>query len=87
MSASFLEFPLGPRAGGDDRKGLGHVCGTCRFGDDRGASVLDRWNRVHHLDNVYVTDASFFPTSSGVNPALTIAANALRVADHLEQII
>lgn len=76
---------LGPMriTGTDDRKGLGHVCGTCRFGADSRTSVLDEWNRVHELDNLYVTDASFFPTSGGVNPALTIAANALRVAAEL----
>ncbi|TGS87462.1 GMC family oxidoreductase [Mesorhizobium sp. M3A.F.Ca.ET.174.01.1.1] len=62
---------------------LGHVCGTCRFGDDPRTSVLDRFNRAHELDNLYVVDGSFLPTSSGTNPALTIAANALRVADHL----
>lgn len=62
---------------------LAHVCGTCRFGDDPATSVLDRHNRAHDLDNLWVVDASFFPTSAGTNPALTIAANALRVADHL----
>jgi choline dehydrogenase-like flavoprotein len=60
---------------------FGHPCGTCRFGDDPETSVLDRNNKAHGLDNLYVTDASFFPSSAGVNPSLTIAANALRVAD------
>lgn len=58
-----------------------HPCGTLRFGDDPKTSVLDRDCRVHGLDNLYVTDSSFMPTSNGVNPSLTIAANALRVAD------
>ncbi len=62
---------------------LAHACGTCRFGDDPATSVLDRYNRAHDLDNLWVVDAAFFPTSGGTNPALTIAANALRVADHL----
>jgi choline dehydrogenase-like flavoprotein len=62
---------------------IAHACGTCRFGDDPGSSVLDRWNRAHGLRNLYVLDASFFPSSGGTNPALTIAANAMRVADHL----
>jgi len=57
----------------------GHVCGTCRFGLDPATSVLDRDNRAHDLDNLYVVDASFFPSSGGINPSLTIAANALRV--------
>lgn len=62
---------------------LAHVCGTCRFGDDPAGSVLNRHNRAHDLVNLQVVDASFFPSSGGTNPALTIAANALRVADHL----
>jgi choline dehydrogenase-like flavoprotein len=47
--------------------------------------VLDRNCRAHEVDNLYVVDASFFPSSAAVNPALTIMANALRVADHLKQ--
>lgn len=62
---------------------IAHVCGTCRFGDDPRTSVLDRHNRAHELDNLYVVDASFFPSSGGTNPSLTIAANALRVGAHL----
>jgi choline dehydrogenase-like flavoprotein len=62
---------------------IAHACGTCRFGDDPGSSALDRWNRAHEVANLYVLDASFFPSSGGTNPALTIAANALRVADHV----
>ncbi|MCE9667449.1 GMC family oxidoreductase [Myxococcus stipitatus] len=62
---------------------LGHVCGTCRFGESPETSVLDASNRVHDVDNLYVVDASFFPSSGGINPSLTIAANALRVADLL----
>jgi choline dehydrogenase-like flavoprotein len=67
----------------DNNQRIAHVCGTCRFGDDPRTSVLDRDNRVHELDNVSVVDASFFPSSGGTNPALTVAANALRVADKL----
>jgi len=62
---------------------LGHQCGTCRFGDDPNTSVLNKYNRAHQLDNLYIVDASFLPTSGGTNPALTIAANALRVADYI----
>jgi choline dehydrogenase-like flavoprotein len=58
-----------------------HACGTLRFGDDPRSSVLDRTNRAHEVDNLYAVDASFFPSSGGINPGLTIAANALRVAD------
>jgi choline dehydrogenase-like flavoprotein len=62
---------------------LGHMCGSCRFGADPKTSVLDRDNRAHELDNLYVVDSSFFPTSGGTNPSLTIAANALRVAERI----
>lgn len=65
---------------GENNLNFGHPCGTCRFGDDRRTSVLDRNNRAHGIANLYVADASFFPSSGGVNPSLTIAANALRVA-------
>ncbi len=57
-----------------------HPCGTLRFSDDPAKGVLNRDCRAHELDNLYVVDASFMPTSTGVNPSLTIAANALRVA-------
>jgi choline dehydrogenase-like flavoprotein len=60
---------------------FGHSCGTLRFGSDPKTSVLDVNCKAHDLDNLYVADASFLPTSMGVNPGLTIAANALRVAD------
>lgn len=63
--------------------GVAHQNGTLRFGDDPAASVLDRNCKAHDLDNLYVVDGSFFPSSSAVNPALTIMANALRVGRHL----
>ena len=62
---------------------LAHQVGTCRFGSNPRTSVLDPTCRVHGMENLYVVDGSFLPTSLGVGPALTIAANALRVADHL----
>jgi choline dehydrogenase-like flavoprotein len=58
----------------------GHPCGTCRFGDDPAFNVLDRDCRTHDLENLYVVDASFMPRSGAINPSLTIAANAVRVA-------
>jgi choline dehydrogenase-like flavoprotein len=63
--------------------GVAHQCGTVRFGTDPTSSALDVHCRAHDVDNLYVVDGSFFPSSSAVNPALTIAANALRVGDHL----
>ena len=58
-----------------------HQCGTVRFGSDPATSVLDPSCRSHDISNLFVIDASFFPSSAAVNPALTIAAQALRVAD------
>jgi choline dehydrogenase-like flavoprotein len=63
--------------------GTAHQAGTCRFGTDPASSVLDINCKAHEVDNLYVTDASFFPSIGAVNPTLTIIANALRVADHL----
>ena len=63
--------------------GVAHQNGTIRFGNDPTTSALDRNCKAHDLDNLYVVDASFFPSSGAVNPALTIMANALRVGDHL----
>ena len=64
--------------------GVAHQNGTVRFGLDPRTSALDVNCRAHEVDNLYVVDASFFPSSGAVNPALTIMANALRVADHLK---
>lgn len=68
------EIPIG---------GVAHQVGTLRFGKDPKTSVLDLHCKAHDLDNLYVVDGSFFPSSGAVNPALTIMANALRVGDHL----
>ncbi len=65
--------------------GVAHQNGTVRFGHDPRTSALDANCRAHDVDNLYVVDASFFPSSGAVNPALTIMANALRVGDHLRE--
>jgi choline dehydrogenase-like flavoprotein len=63
--------------------GIAHQCGTVRFGEDPELSVLDVNCKAHDVDNLYVVDTGFFPSSSAVNPALTAMANAMRVGDHL----
>ncbi len=63
--------------------GTAHQCGTVRFGKDPKSSALDSNCKAHELDNLYVTDTSFFVSASAVNPTLTTVANALRVGDHL----
>jgi choline dehydrogenase-like flavoprotein len=65
--------------------GTTHQCGTVRFGADPRTSALDVNCKAHDLDNLYVVDGSFFVSSAALNPALTIMANALRVADHLKE--
>ncbi|HUN93350.1 MAG TPA: GMC family oxidoreductase [Burkholderiaceae bacterium] len=62
---------------------VSHQCGTVRFGTDPATSALDPYCKAWDLDNLYVVDAGFFPSSAAVNPALTVAAQALRVGDHL----
>jgi choline dehydrogenase-like flavoprotein len=63
--------------------GVAHQNGTIRFGSDPKTSALDPNCRAHEVDNLYVVDGSFFPSSGAVNPALTIMANALRVGDRI----
>jgi choline dehydrogenase-like flavoprotein len=65
--------------------GVAHQNGTIRFGHDPATSALDPTCKAHDLDNLYVVDGSFFPSSAAVNPALTIMANALRVGDRLRE--
>jgi choline dehydrogenase-like flavoprotein len=86
LKAVLKPFRTMPLGSGKDNSNLGHVCGTCRFGTDPKTSVLDAQNRAHEVDNLYVVDTSFFPSSAGLNPSLTVAANALRVAEHVNQV-
>jgi len=66
-----------------DSRNTTHQCGTLCFGTDPTWSVLDPYCRAHDVDNLFVVDSSFFPSSAAVNPALTVVAQALRVADHM----
>ena len=66
-----------------DRRTPSHQCGTARLGTDPATSVCDPHGRAHDLDNLYICDAALLPSSAAVNPSLTIAALALRQADHL----
>jgi choline dehydrogenase-like flavoprotein len=63
----------------------GHQAGTVRAGGDPEVSALDANCRAHDIENLYVVDSSFFPSLPAMNPGLTIAANALRVAAHLRE--
>ena len=58
-----------------------HMCGTTVCGEDPATAVLDPWCRTHEVENLWVIDAGFFPSSAAMNPALTIAAQALRAVE------
>ncbi len=60
-----------------------HAVGSVRFGDDPTQAPLNLDCRLWGVENLYVVDGSFFPTSGGVNPSLTILANALRVSERI----
>ena len=60
-----------------------HECGTARMGLDPKKSVLDRYNRVHDVKNVFVTDGAAFVTQGPYEPTLTIMALSARAADHM----
>lgn len=68
-----------------DRRTPSHQCGTARMGADPAASVTDSFGRSHDHQNLFIVDASILPTSAAVNPALTIAALALRAGAHISQ--
>jgi choline dehydrogenase-like flavoprotein len=76
------DFPIGHTT---QTQNTTHQCGTLCFGTDPRQSVLDPYCRTHDVENLFVVDASFFPSSAAVNPGLTIAAQALRVADHIKE--
>jgi choline dehydrogenase-like flavoprotein len=65
---------------------VSHQCGTVRFGNDPSKAALNEFCRTFEHENLFVVDASFFPSSAAVNPALTIAAQAIRVADHMAKV-
>ncbi len=76
-----LRFPVTHSLGTSNTT---HQCGTMVFGADPRTSVLDTYCRTHDVENLFVVDASFFPSSAAMNPGLTIVAQALRVADHIK---
>src|SRR5207245_10964283 len=65
---------------------VSHQCGTVLFGIDPSNAALNEFCRSFDHDNLFVVDASFFPSSAAINPALTIAAQAIRVADHMAKV-
>jgi len=76
-----VEWVAGPDATGPAY----HHMGTTRMSDDPDAGVVDADCRAHDLDNCWIASSSVFPTSGAMNPTLTIAALALRVADDVDR--
>jgi choline dehydrogenase-like flavoprotein len=66
-----------------DKRTPFHQCGTIRIGNDPAVAPLDVHCRSYDYANLFVCDASCLPTSAAVNPALTVAALALRTANHI----
>jgi choline dehydrogenase-like flavoprotein len=66
-----------------DLSGGQHQAGTCRMGDDPRTSVVDKYCRVHDVENLFVVDGSVHVTNGGFNPALTIMAVAYYASDNL----
>ena len=66
-----------------DRRTPSHQCGTIRMGRDPAKAAVDPGCRAFDHPNLFVVDASVLPTSAGVNPSLTVAALALRAAEHV----
>ena len=66
---------------------FGHPCGSCVMSNDPSTGMVDRDCRAHGIANLFITDASFMPTSAATKPSLTIAANALRVAGKINRIL
>lgn len=64
-----------------------HAAGTLRIGVDPASSPLDEWGRFRGLENLYVADGSFMPTSGAVNPSLTIAAHGLRCGERVAHVL
>jgi choline dehydrogenase-like flavoprotein len=62
---------------------MGSVCGTCRMGSNPATSVVDLQGRSHELNNLYIADASVFPSCPAVGLGLTVIANALRIGDQV----
>ena len=60
-----------------------HEVGTCRMGDDRKTSVLNKWNQSHDIKNLFVVDGSSFVTAGSQNPTMTILALSMRASEHL----
>jgi choline dehydrogenase-like flavoprotein len=77
-------FPsyLGQRATGNTC----HQHGTVRMGSDPSRTVLNEWCQAHDVENLFVLDGSPFPTATGVNPTLTIMANAWRCSEYIADV-
>jgi choline dehydrogenase-like flavoprotein len=66
---------------------LGVVLGTCRMGSNPATSVVNLQGQSHEVSNLFIADASVLPTCPHVGIGLTVIANAIRIADHLKELL
>jgi choline dehydrogenase-like flavoprotein len=85
LCAVVTPFPIHPR-GESPLPAMGSVCGTCRMGSDPATSVVDLRGRSHQLANLWIADASVFPSAPAVGFGLTVIANALRIGAALLEV-
>jgi choline dehydrogenase-like flavoprotein len=81
------DFALATYAEGVFQSVMGFACGTCRMGSDPARSVVNLEGRCHDLGNLWIADASVFPSCPAVGPGLTVIAHALRVAEQLRAVL
>ncbi|MEA3108094.1 MAG: glucose dehydrogenase [Gammaproteobacteria bacterium] len=83
LDATVTSLDRNPR----NYSGAGHIMGTCRMGFDAKTAVVDADCRSFDHRNLYVVGAGAFPTCGTANPTLTVAALALRAADHVLSVL
>ncbi len=84
LSISITKTPTHPR-GLAPLSIVGYACGTCKMGNSLKSSVVDKNCKSHEIDNLYIADASIFPSCPSIGHGLTVIAMSIRLADYLTQ--
>ena len=82
LSVSITRTPAHPR-GLAPLSIVGYACGTCKMGNDPIMSVVDKNCKSHDIDNLYISDASIFPSCPSIGHGLTVIALSIKLADYL----
>ena len=82
LSISITRTPAHPR-GLAPLSIVGYACGTCKMGTDPKSSVVDKNGKSHDIDNLYISDASIFPSCPSIGHGLTVIALSIKLADYL----